>query len=965
MSDFKKRLQDVRFNPSLMQDVVYGELESQLSGQGDYDVPDASSPFPFLMEAGILNTSMAITEGEALLRRIYPSMALTPDELYLHMADVDYLGRFASPAWTTFEIYLSKAEVMAKAVTTGVGHGVRKLTIPRATSFTVAETTFTMQYPIELRVMSHGGLQIVYDVDRPSPVQTLESNIVDWDVVNIDRDELLVLRVPVGQFKIETFTETLNATSGYSSEYSFQDSFYYARVYVSQDDGTWQEIKTTHTEQVYDPTQLTAVLQVVGNTLKVKLPLIYNTTGSIDGEVRVDIYTTKGRLEMDLGSYQASQFVMQMSELDNDDRFTAPLHTFNRLQAISPERFSGGSPAVSFETLRDRVINNSLGGMRVPITHAQLETELQTLGFSVVTNIDNITNRQFLASRNLPTTNNNLTASAIGCTMGQVQQTLEQLGKSQYVYDNGQRITLTPDLLYEYKDGVVSVVSDYDLNQLNAVQGDIKTRQINERRFLYTPFHYVLEATDERFDVRPYYLDQPEVLRKVFVGENETSAMQVSVDQHRLERTATGYRLLVKLVSSDQFKEIKDDKVHIQLGYRPVGENNYASLNGTLVGKDGDERVYQFDIETNYDINERGELRTENFTMYNEVQNEFFVPLEADFDISFIASSRATVGYQHGELDALVQTHLLPENFMVIGRERLRLRLGYDLSGLWRRNRSLISEASYKRYNSNVPYTYQQTVYKRDENGQLILGQDADGNITYEVEHAVGDVKYDSDGNVVYRHVKGDVVLGSDGHPELVAPRKILREFTLLLFDGKYYFAEEQQTLAYREEVPLQIVGWLRNDLDTIRDRLLEQSELYLHPTVTLGDTLALVRDGDETTIPLEQKFYVNYYLRDSAFGNASLRDALSRSTRTIVNEMLGRKTVAVSDIIARLKANAGDDVINIEAGGLGNKNGEFSVVTIQDDAVRMSLRKRLTILSNQLLTVQDDIDIGFMKHTK
>jgi hypothetical protein len=494
--------------------------------------------------------------------------------------------------------------------------------------------------------------------------------------------------------------------------------------------------------------------------------------------------------------------------------------------------------------------------------------------------------------------------------------------------------------------------------------GDIKTRQINENRYLYTPFHYVLEVTEDRFDVRPYYLDQPETVHKVFVGENESSAMQAGVDWYRIERRDHGYRLTVKLNSSEQFRALADEWIHVQLGYRPSGENNYASLNGTLIGMEDDERVYQFDIETNFDIDDQDGLRTLNFTMYNDVQNDFRVALEDNFDISFVVSGSTTLGYQYGDLDAMVQPHLLPEQFMVISRERMRLRLGYDLSGLWRRNRSLISEASYKRYANNVPYVYQQTVYKRDENGQLILGQDGDGNITYEVEHAVGDERVDEDGNVVYRHLKGDVVLDGNGQPELIAPRKILREFTLLLFDGKYYFAEDDRTLTYRREVPMQIVGWLRNDLGAIRDRLLEQSELYLYPTSTLGDAMAVVHDGLRMTVPLEQRLFVNYYLKESAYGNASLREAMARSTRQIINDMLGRKTVAMSDIIARLKANAGDDVINIEAGGLGGDD-EYSVITIEDDALRMSLRKRLTILSNQMMAVQDDIDVGFKKHTQ
>lgn len=962
MSNFKDRLSDVRFNPMLMQNLMLDELQSQVSGEGDYDIPDASHPFVFLMEGAVLNANMNVVEGEALLRRLYPSMAIDTEELYLHMADRDYIGRFATPAWTTFDIYLSFDEVLSKALPVP-DSDVRKLVIPRLTRFRVADTTFTMQYPIEIRIMSHGGLQVMYDGTDTSPVQTLESNMVDWDVLRLNRDRLLVLHVPAGQFAVTTFTESVNAASAFDADFGFSDQFYVARVYLSDGGQNWREIRTTHTDQVYDPTDVTAVLQVHDGILNVKIPLIYFTQGLVNGEVRVDVYSTKGPIDLDLGGYQASQFEMTLNAIDDNSSFVSPLNTFNQIQCLNGNRVTGGSRAVDFTTLRQQVINNTLGVSRVPITHAQLSTELESRGYSVVTNIDNITNRQFLATRRLPAPESSSVSGGMGCTMGQLQLKIEDIALSDHTYDNGERLTIKPSMLYRYVDGKIEVVRDSVIRDVMAMSPDALTRHVNNERYLFTPFHYVLDVTDNQFDVRPYYLDAPTIMRKVFVEENDTAQIQVGIDTYDIVRIDEGYRITVKLKSGDRFKSISDDDIVVQMGYQPNGENSYASINGTFIGTEDKERLYQFDIYTRMDLDKDHGLHTTNLSMFDEVQTDFATPLEHDFDFTFIALNQDLRNYREGDLDLIVQTHLLPEGFMAISRERLRVHFGQELTQLWRRNRSLISSYAYKRHEENIPYTYDAPVYERDENGQIILGTDVDGNITYNILHAKGDVKVDEDGNPVYRYLKGDVVLNANGEPELIGPRKIVREFVLMLLDGVYYFVNDRESTDYRQAVPQTIVGWINNDVGLIEQRLLEQSELYLYPTVTLGDTTATVREGLKSTLSLDQHFYVNYYLTDTAYGNVGLREALTESTREIVNEMLGRRTVAVSDIIARLKANAGEDVISIEAGGLGGDN-DFSTVSIEDDAVRLALRRRLIVLANQFLAAQDDIDISFLRHT-
>lgn len=961
MSEYQTKIALARFNPGLMQDIALNELEAQLNGDGTYDVPNASMPFVYALECSTLNTAMYCSEGEALLRKLYPAMALTVDELYPHMSDDDYIGRFAAPAFTTFELYISQDELLTKAVPVG-DSGMRKLLIPRFTKFMVAGQTYTMQFPIELRVMAHGGISIVYDADVTSPIQTLETNLVDWKPVNFGGERLLLLRIPVGQFEITTNTEVLSAAVPFDDTYTFTDQFYHARVYIKGPSGLWQEIRTTHSDQVYDPLVLTAVLKVSNNKMYLRIPVVYKTQGMAQGEIRVDIYTTKGAIDIDLGSYDDSQYTMDMISLDDDSTYVSPLNTFNRRQVLNPNRVTGGANAVLFEDLRASVLDGTLGASRTPITNVQLSSDLSKRGYAMVTNIDNITNRQFLASRRLSAPDNGATISGAGCVMGLLQVSMDEVALSSHVMDNGPRMTVLPSMLYAYRNGKINLVTDAQIDALNNSTAEAKARAVIDTRFLYTPLHYVFDTTLNAFDMRPYYLDQPVITRKTFVGENDSAQLQAGIAAQGIERIDKGWRITVVLKSSGAFKAIDDDLIVLQLGYRPVGENMYASVNGVLAGMNELERQYTFDIETNYDIDATGQLYTTNLSMYDAEQHDYSCNLTHDFDISIIVTDSITPGYAAGDLDSQVQPHLLPVEFMVLQRERLNVTLGYDMTNLWRRNRTVLSEESYETWAENVQYFYEETIYKRDVNGQIIITKNADNTYTYAVEHAKGDPVLDADGKVIYRYLRGDVKLDANQRPVLKTPRKLLREVTMLMVDGIYYFATEESSVAYRDTVPMELVGWLQNDVALINKLLLEQSHLYLYPTATYGDTTATIKEGVTATIPIDQSFWVDYYMTETAFKNASIRAGILASTKALVADTLGRSTISVSDIVSRLRLSAGDDVIGIEAGGLGGTEN-YPLLTIKDTAVRLGLRKKLTVLANQTLLVEDDIKINFKNH--
>lgn len=970
MSTFKDNLYQVLRNPSLIQQLVLNELDSQLNPTGTtprYDVPDGTLPFVFLMECGSMETAASINEMEAGMRRLYGRQAVTPDELYAHMADDDYIGRFATPASTPFMMVLDYDEIVAKAVPFG-DQGLKRIVIPRVTQFQAGKLPFTMQYPIQMTVMRHGGITVEYVLDRVSPVEVLTTNIVQWQLmtskVDQQRRRLMALTIPVQQFVSTTYTDTLNPSSLFQKTYTFEDQFFHARAYLSLDnERTWTEINTTHSALTYDPEKVTVVFKVTTGRLEVSIPVVYVTTGLATGSIRIDIYTTKGPVDVDFSTLGEADYSVSFNTIDDNPTFTTPMDTLTTCQVLARGRVSGGGNAMSFATLREQVINNTLGPLQIPITNVQLGSALQRRGYNLVTNIDNITNLQFLATRRMGASTTLDVTSGAGVAMSEITFDMDSLGGSTHVSDNGNRLTILPSMLYRYNNGKVTPLPDSEITRLNTIPAEQCAREVNGGRYVYSPLHNVMDIANDNFEMRPYYLNNPTILSKTFVGENDTANLQAAVAEYDITRIDGGYRIRVLLETGDPFKQLEDSQVVVQLGYKPAGENRWASMNGTLEGLQDGERIYQFDILSNFDINADNELRTLNLSMFSDVQNNYFVPLSTDLAVTICVVNSTTPGYQPNELDDLVQTHLLPPQFMTVTRETMTTEFGYEMTKLWRRSRSVISQESYKKYEFNVPAYWKETVYKEDANGNAIITINPDGSLAYDIIHRAGDPVLNDQGQPVFEHLAGDPIYNANGDPVLIDARKLKYETTLFMVDGKYYFANERESATYATEIPMELVTWLRNDIELLDSNLLREAELYLYPTTTYGDTLASIREGQKITIPVDQAFSFTYYLSKAGYTNPTIRPGLISNTKTTMAEFLERGTISMSEANARLTDTSGDEVMAIEATGLGGTNN-FAIISVEDDAVRLSVRQKLVVLPNQELSIEDDVTFNWRRHT-
>lgn len=966
-SNIGQQMQEIRRNPSLLIQDLVASMKAQLNSD-DVQLPDVGNPFVFLLENFTMNTAGLLTEQETLLRQLYPSMALDYSELYPHMSDADYVDRFATPAEGVFHFYFSRDEIRNRAVDTG--NGIRKVTIPEYTTVKVSDLAFTMQYPIDIKVMRHGGIQVVYDNSVKSPIQELTTNSLSWDVVKLKRGNVntvyLRITVPMLQVSIGTTMHSINKAQPLNTDVGFDNDFHYCRVFTQSSDQQWEEINTTHSDQVFDVKKVTALLKVTDGKLNVRIPPVYYISSLLNmTKIRVDIYTTKGVLSRDLSGYPASEFNVSYHDnnqttplnYDKTSQYISPLLGFSDSFVISTDYVDGGRKAKSFEELREQVIMNTLGANDVPISHPQLSTKLGDMGFDMVTHIDNLTDRQFLATRKLPIPGNATLASGIGCTTSRIQLRINELIGHPSAVNNGDRVTLKPDALYYDHNGRVTLVGGDEVTRLKSLGNDALTREVNNKGYLWTPFYYVLDATNDGFDVRPYDLSRPKINYKSLVDDNDTVEFQAAISSQNIESTSYGFAINLDIECNDEMLTLSSDDIIVQFSYRPSDGSEWCAANAIFVGQTDDKKLrYRCEMHTNFDIKEGDRLRTTNMSIFSTEQNMYFTSLDNAIDVTIMTKGQDKYNYVPNDLDTMIQTHLIPGNDKVscITRERLHVTLGTSLSNLWHQYRNSLTQYDYQTYNEDIPYTFTEDKYD--------VEVDDKGEVTTKLVQKKGDALKNEKGEPIYRHRKGELVRDPDGKLILKGKRQIIREFTLFLLDGTIFFVTDGEMIDYRNTVIETVIAWTKK-VERLKDVLLDECQIYLKPTTTMGNTVALVMANQKMTIPIAQTLTVNYYVNDVIFRDTEYRAALTKSTRETIATLLDSSTVTVTDITASLKSMANEGIIAIDVSGLGGVMNVTSV-SMLDDATRLSLGKRLIVQSDHTISLEDSIDINYSRHS-
>lgn len=971
---FIENLTAVRSNPMEIQRVQLEALEAAMEGK--IDLVDATNPLVFLLEANAMTGAGNQVWIESGMRQLYPELAAVQEDLYRHMTDVDYLGRFSLPSSTTVTIALNWDELKTKVLPIP-DSDVKKLVIPRNTQFSINGVNFGMQYPIEIRLMPHGDFQVVYLNDKPSPLWNLKSNLVAWEKIRTNASGTfqtwMYLTIAVKQFNVTSTTQPTSSTTTYNKVFNLGDNYYYCRVYGMNADGvTWTEYMTTHSDQVYDAKKVTAKLKVNGSQLQVYIPEIYYSSNLVGAQIRVDIYTTKGPLSINLTEYSTSEWSATWQDFDDVDngKYFAPLGNNLSMSIWSDTKTTGGTEPISFETLREQVIMNNTY-VNTPITGQQLDTAQQINGFSIVKAKDVITKRTYAGSKALPAPSSGSLETGAGALISMLETNMVDLATRSTVVDNDTSITVKPTTLFNLNAGVLSVVSEAEYQMLQgymtAKNWDDLLVSVENRtgQLVYTPFHYVMDTVNNSFDLRAYYLDTPAVVSRSFIDENSTAQLLVGTDAIDLTRTETGYLLRASVKSGASYKALADSQCHAQLMFVPAGEDDYAVVTGTIVSTLNGERVWEFVLDTTFYVNGSDQIQLSGVSMYEGNLINALAELSQQFYLLYEVSDYTDVNdIKETDLDLLVYKPQVPASTIGITQESLTLSFGTSLTWLWRKSRTVKDSVVYETYDEDVPALWEATEYKKDPaTGQKVLTlNEATGKYDLVILHNVGDPVLDANGNPTLKYEKGTVKT-VNGVPIVAGPRAVVRHVDLFLVDGRFYFATEANDVTYRAELAEAVVDYLV-DIADINDRLLENTELYYVPVTTLGESVVLVGAGLETSISSTQSFQVSVYMSKVNYNNESLKASLTAKIKTIIHQALTEATFSVDGLASLIGASLGDDVMAIDVSPIGT-NRDLSVFTAVDDITRCSVKRKLVVLPEDVLQVQDDIEVDYIRHQR
>lgn len=953
------------FNPSAAAIGVLRHMYSLSEGE-DFAFVDANNSVVQMIETSVALGYAGIEADESALRKTYAAMATTMEELYMHMSDEDFIDPFAQPANAYYTIFVGKNEVLNKAMPRDSA-GTRKLVLPQDSFITVNGYNFTLQYPIEIRIMPHGGIQVVYDTTNANPIRELESNLLEWEMVTLPVDnqaiEMMAIKVPFLQYKISTFSDTIVGGTKFNKSFSFENQFFYARVWMRGTNNTWTEIEHTHAERVIDPYKVTAKLTVREGVLDVYIPDVYIRSGMAEGDIRVDVYTTFGKMELDLMSFDSDAFVLTYRDIGKvvNSQYYTPLETFSYLAIAPTTVIKGGRNALTFEELRDRVIDNNLGARKVPVSDGQLLTKLNDSGYAITKSIDYVTGRIYHASTNMVESTIKEVTTPIGTVNGIISTTEEELLALSTTRQNGNRITILPETAYLEQDGLVAIDSSMSLTDYRALSPADMVAMANSKRLLFTPFHYVLDLNNDIAECRAYHLDSPEVSSRVFVETNTTLSLDIATGDYAFEKAENGYRLVVVTRSGDLYKDLAPEDLICQLSFTPRGYNQeYAYLDGTFLGftPDTNEAVFEFVIETNLDIDRNDDLIVTNFTLIGNKPTPIAMMLDTTFNVILGVQNYSTPEYKQSNIDVVLRS----DTAKGVTHEQYRIHLGDALNKLWTNVRTIATTVRYQYHETDVLAFWEDDVRKRNPDTNAYEYSIVDDKIVWKYEHLRGDPVLKEDGTQEIKFEAGSMVRNIDGTPVIERPESIGRRIDMFLLDARYYLANTDDVTNYRELVIRTLIDQITVDIAEANKQLLEKTEIFLFPRGTMGRVQVLLEDGTRTTVECENEFVINYYLTAANRRNNELLKTLASTARTSILASIAQPTISTTSIGKRIKDTANDDIVDVVVQPMG-PDEDINIMTVIDPTSTLTIGKKLVLNPDNTVGIADDITIGYNKH--
>ena len=906
---------------------------------------DPSNPFLLGLELDTLIHTNALVEMTSTYRKIYPSLATTIEEVHPYMSDDLAVNMFATPGSIRMQLNVNFNDLISYGVKDNSRADIYKASIPERTMITIGDLDFTILNQIDITVDKLSS----FVEELPSSFPTIDgrNKFISSGVINSvittdgEGNKWVSFITNIRQLTLQTFTDTILSDEIYAKTIPLKDQYFTINSSLNIN-GKNIVLHKTHSDEIINLDKPTLLLKAIGKTLNVTIPNINHYNRDISGELVLDVYTTRGKVVIPLNNKSPDEFTITLPKATNS--ISAAVMKNINIVANTDDVLDGGVNLRSFKDVKKKIIFNSSGYMNSPITDKQLLETGRLNGFRINKVLDNITQRLYIANKNISDIGANLNSSVnlnvFGGTLTFI--TAEYLDSPDVVI-KGTKVLLKSSAIFKYNQGTLTAYNktekDTFLNMVNVE----KIKYLNTHDTMTSPYYYLVDIYNDVLNHRVFHFDQPVVNTRNIIDKNGSSLVNVNVDAYVITKITNGYLFKFTLKGNSNFNDIKNT-VNVRVGILNT-DNLPIFIDAVYNPIDS---TYSLEILTDVIATPKGVITITN-SVGNSGSSDISLNILADLYI-YTNDINPTVDGYYTSVDLG-----LPDIITAYTRETFNITLGTELTYMWSKVKGGFTGRKFLKHTTSKLARYKANVYELDSTGCPVLNQTPTANCSvYDpiVLHATHDVVKDSLGNDVYEYKVGDNVLDGNGKPIIDTIGGTIRYMDLLLLDYKVNISKDISLKDQLSTIKLRINKWLTYDLVDLNNSTLEQTTIQYKPSITLGNILTTTNESMPSGCRPKITLYINKVDISVLPNNYMLVSNIGK----ILHKYLGKQVIILNNIRKEVILYLNNVVKSVKIEGITTDNRE--VVNTTPSSSKMYIKTKLDLSNNLLYDIEVNIHV-------
>lgn len=944
----KDELGMIVYDPNRVQQRILEQVE--LATEGDYAVVNPTNPFTMLLEATATVTANGISESKSVIRKKYPFLAEKADEIYQHISDDELANMFAVPSEAVIVFHINVLDMKTSGYRPPNSNFV-ETTLPTGTEVTILDTVFTLLNDIVIRLYDNGSV-FVEQLQNTNDISISDLGILNSGIVS-DANSVawVIFETRVKQVKKHVKNTTVTRSKGFKETISIKNEYFYSDVSFknSSTNNVYTKIKKSHSEEYINPTTPTAYIALNGKDITFQIPDVYIIDGNIDGNVMLELYETKGLLYLPINKYKVEDFTIKLGDTGKSESAS----TSANLNILANSRMvvEGGSNGMTLDELKKSVVYNTTGNIDLPITRYQIERSGEHMGYEIFKSVDVITERLYVATKNLPKISSNLVLASHDIFFNTTEIILEEDINNSNIFEKDNYFIIKSNTIFKEINSVVKIVTDDELTYIDNLNNSQRIDYLKENKMFFTPYFYVIDTRDGFTSSRVYDLDKPVLQDLKILGKNVNINQRANIDKYTIIRTKTGYRVVLTLITNDEFKELDPTLINMQMVVHLLGGNVDAFIDGVYDPTTG---YFSFEIETDLLLSEEGFLDLKNgySTLFNK-----YINLETEPTFYIYTTDRSVVDTSGYLLDEIVIPSGDETKYIVLSKEKIKLTLGREIKYIWNKLYNSYTERKYKTYNYDLPLVHEEDVYDVNPETGSIYWCDAQNNITTNKLYSKGDPVLDEENNPVYKFRKGDIVLDNNNTPIVDTYSGIVRYIDICMLEYEFKLAQSIPYKNYTESVKDIIDSYLYKDMAVLNEKTLENTTI-MYKSYKSAKPVILNINNIYYAANYKVKPNVTLYINSTSSLSSAEIENYKDKVGSLIDKELSKSTVKLSEVKENIMTALGSSIVAVKIENLDG-SGKSEVIKLQDKTTRLVMNKKLDSNKNNELIVRYDLDLA------